>query len=102
MEYIFPILRIPAATSMDDEGSLEEILTQLVQFEEYHFIVEFHQQVEKDFQKAWHDRHIKSKYFQWGDPILLYDNKFVKHPSKLQMHWLGPYVIHFITDKGAV
>ena len=24
----------------------------------------------------------------------------MKHLGKLQMHWLGPYVIHFITDRG--
>ena len=34
--------------------------------------------------------------------VLLYDNKFVKHPGKLQMHCLGPYVINFITDGGVV
>ena len=45
---------------------------------------------------------MKAKYFQCGDMVLLYDTKFVKHPGKLQMHWLGPCVIHFITDGGAV
>ena len=34
--------------------------------------------------------------------MLLYDSKFTKHPSKLQMHWLGLYVINFITKGGAV
>ena len=34
--------------------------------------------------------------------MLLYDTKFVKHPGKLQMHWLGVYVINFITEGGAV
>ena len=33
---------------------------------------------------------------------MLYDNKFFKHPGKLKMHWLGPYVIVHITDAGAV
>ena len=28
----------------------------------------------------------------------MYDNKFVKHPGKLQMHWLGPYLINSITS----
>ena len=32
----------------------------------------------------------------------LYDRKFVKHPGKLQMHWLGPYEINFITKGGVV
>ena len=33
---------------------------------------------------------------------LLYDSKFTKNLGKLQMHWLGPYVIHFIIDGGAM
>ena len=34
--------------------------------------------------------------------MLLHDNKFSKHPGKLQMHWLGPYVINFITKGGTI
>ena len=34
--------------------------------------------------------------------MLLYDSKFVKHPCKLQMHWLGPYVMNFITEGGPI
>ena len=34
--------------------------------------------------------------------VLLYDSKFLKNQGKLQMDWLGPYVIHFITNEGAV
>jgi hypothetical protein len=25
--------------------------------------------------------------------VLLYDNKYQKHPGKLQMHWLGPFIV---------
>jgi hypothetical protein len=34
--------------------------------------------------------------------VLLYDNKFLQHPGKFQMHWLGPYVIRFVTDASVV
>ena len=34
--------------------------------------------------------------------MLLYDSKFMKHPGKLQMHWLGMYIVHLITSGGAV
>ena len=34
--------------------------------------------------------------------MLLYDNKFMKHIGKLQMHWLGPYLVHSITSGGVV
>ena len=32
----------------------------------------------------------------------IYDNKLTKHPGKLQMHWLGLYVINSITVGGVV
>ena len=63
MECIVPSFFIVAATGMDDEGALEECLTQLVQLEEDHFVTGFHHRVEKDRQKAWHGRHIKNKHF---------------------------------------
>ena len=34
--------------------------------------------------------------------MLLYDSKFIKHPGKLQMHWLGPYLVLSITSGGVV
>ena len=86
MEYIVPSLRITAATGMDDAEALEERIGQLIQLEEDRFIIGFHQRVLKDRQKAWHDRHIKKKQFAEGDLVLLYNNKFMKHPGKLRMH----------------
>ena len=32
----------------------------------------------------------------------MYDSKFLKHPCKLKMHWLGPYMVAHITEVGAV
>jgi hypothetical protein len=52
----------------------------LVELEEGRFIAGFHQQVQKEREKAYHDRHIKGKAFKQGDLVLLYDNKFMKHP----------------------
>lgn len=37
-----------------------------------------------------------------GDLVLLYDSKFMQHPEKFQMHWLGPYVIKYVTEAGVV
>ena len=91
MEYIVFILCIATMTGMDDEATLEERFVQIVQLEEDRLIVGFHQHVEKD-------QHIKNKQFSQGDLVLLYYSKFMKHPSKLQMHWLGPYLVNFITS----
>ena len=75
---------------------------QLTKLEEDRFLARFHQQVQKECKKAWHDRHIKLCSFKVNDLVLLYDSKFDKFPGKFRMHWLGPYVIKEITDGGAV
>jgi hypothetical protein len=46
----------------------------------------FYQQVQKERDKAWHDRHIKKKTFKEGDLVLMYDNKSLQHPGKMRMH----------------
>jgi hypothetical protein len=73
-----------------------------MELEEDRIIVGFHQEVEKEKDKACHDRHIKKKNFKEGDLVLLYDSKYLQHPWKLRMHWLGPYQIKSITDGGVV
>ena len=93
MEYILPSLRIAQITGMIDTDTVEERLAQLLSIEEDRFVAGFHQKVQKAREKAWHDRHIKSKTFQIGDLVLLYDSKFIKFPGKFKTHWLGPYQI---------
>ena len=57
MEYVVPSLKVVALTDMADDETVNEILLHLVGLEEDHFIVGFHQQVQKAREKAWHDRH---------------------------------------------
>jgi hypothetical protein len=45
--------------------------------------------------------HIKKKSFKQGDMVLVYDNKFMKHPGKFRTHWLGPYEVAYVTEGGA-
>lgn len=66
------------------------------------FLARFHQQVQKECEKAWHDRHIKLCTFKVNDLVLLFDSKFDNFPRKFQMHWLAPYFIKEIIDGGAV
>ena len=70
--------------------------------EEDQILAGFHQQVQKARDKVWHDRHIKRKMFKEGDLVFLYDNKALKHPGKLRMHWLGLYEVKYLTDEGVV
>jgi hypothetical protein len=69
----------------------------LLELEEDGFIVVFHQQVQKEKEKDYHDRHIKKKAFKKGDFLSLYDNKFMKHPRKFMTHWLVPFEVAYAT-----
>eukprot|EP00253_Pinus_taeda_P024531 PITA_24531 len=55
MEYIVPSLCIAALTGMAVCKALEERITQLMELEEDQFLTGFHQQVEKERKKVWHD-----------------------------------------------
>jgi len=102
MEYIVPTLHITMLIGMMNRGALEERLAQLEELEEEQVLAKFHQKVEKQREKAWHDRHINLCTLKVNDLVLLYDSKFNKFPRKLRMHWLGPDVIkEIIVEKCA-
>lgn len=102
MEYIIPSIGIAYFTGMVDRDASEEWLMQLMELEEDRFLVGFHQQVQKEREKSWHDRHIKLLTFKVNDLVLLYDSKFMKFLGKFQMHWMGPYIIKEIIYGGVV
>ena len=79
MEYIVPSLRVVVITEMEDVDALEDRLLQLIHLEEERFVAGFHQNIENQRQKVWHDRHIKNKHFEVGGRVLMYDSKFFKH-----------------------
>jgi hypothetical protein len=71
--------------------------------EEDRILARFHQQFQKERDKAWHDRHMmKKKTFKEGDIVLMYDIKLFQHPRKIKMHWLGPYEVKFVIDGGVL
>lgn len=102
MEYIVPSLHIATLIGMTDYEALEKRLAQLEELEEEQFLAGFHQQVQKQCEKAWHFWHIKLLTFKVNNLVSLYDSKFDKFPGKLRIHWIGPYVIKDITDGGVV
>ena len=102
MEYIVPSLQIVVLTEMTDISAIEEILAHLIQMEEECFIVGFHQNNEKQWQKSWHERHIRTKQFKVGEIVLMYDRKFLNNLGKLETHQIGPYVVVHITEVGMV
>lgn len=102
MDYIMPSMRIVAFKDMVDPDVMEERMSQFIALEEDRFIVGFHKQVQKEREKAWHDKYIKEKKFQVRYLIPLYENKILKFPRKFKMHWLGPDINKHITDGGVV
>jgi hypothetical protein len=92
-EFITPSLYIAQITQMSEEESIVQRLVELQEIEETRFLIDFHQSFEKERQKSWHDKHINTKVFVQGDKVLLYDSQCQKHPGKLCMHWLGPFIV---------
>jgi hypothetical protein len=101
MEYLVPSLRIVSFAGMDNTGVVRESLSQLVELEEDIFVAGFHHQVQKEREKAYHDRNIKKKVFKQGDLVMVYESKFMKHPRKFRTQWLGPYEVTYVTEGGA-
>jgi hypothetical protein len=87
---------------MKERGAIQERLNQLMELEDDRILEGFHQEVQKEMDKAWHDRHINKKRFKEGDLVLLYDNCFLQHLGKLKMHWIGPYEVKYVIDGGFV
>jgi hypothetical protein len=61
-----------------------------------------HQEVHKEKDKSWHDRHIKNNKFKEEDMVLLYEIKYLQQLKKFRIHWLWPYQIKFVTDADVV
>ena len=88
MEYIVPSLCIASLTGMKDHEALEEWIAPLMELVEDRLLAGIHQQVQKEREKAWHDRHIKFLTFKVNDLVMLYDSNFTKLSGKFQMHCL--------------
>jgi stalled ribosome rescue protein Dom34 len=83
LELLVPSLHVAAITNMTERGIVQDRLNQLMIMEEDMILEGFHQEVQKERDKAWHDRHIKRKNFKEGDLVLMYDSKSLQHPGKL-------------------
>ena len=78
---------------MTDVDVVEDRLLQLIHLEDERFAEGFHQNVENQRKKVWHDSHIKRNHFEVKGLVLMYDSKLFKHLGKLKTHWLEPYVV---------
>jgi hypothetical protein len=102
LELSVPSLCIASITNMTERGVIQERLSQLMEMEEERILEIFHEEVQKKRDKSWYDRHIKKKIFKEGDLVLLYENNFLQHLGKFRMHWIGPYEVMTVADRGSV
>jgi hypothetical protein len=87
---------------MTERGVVKESLNQLMEMEEDRILAGFHQEVQKERDKSWHEKHIKKKSFKELYLVLLYDSKVSQHLGKFRMHLLGPCELNTIPDGGFV
>ena len=75
---------------------------QLSKLEEHRLMVIQHQEIQKQQQKAWHDRNIINKNLSVGDLALLYNSRVKGKPKRIHTQWMGPYVVEEIHANGSV
>ena len=87
---------------VDVKQGRKDQLFQISKLEEHQLIALQHQEIQKQQQKAWHDRNIKNKNLSIGDLALLYNSRGKGKPKKLHTEWMGPYVVEEIHANGSV
>jgi transposase InsO family protein len=75
LEFLVPSLRVAAIMNMTERVAVQDRMNQLMIMEEDRILAWFHQEVQKERDKSWHDRHIKRKNFKEGNLVLMYDSK---------------------------
>jgi hypothetical protein len=71
LEFLVRSLCIETITNMTEQGVVQERLSQLMIMEEDRILAGFHQEVWKERDKAWNDRHINKKNFKDGNLVLV-------------------------------
>ena len=74
----------------------------LTKIEEHWLIAIQHLEIQKQQQKAWHERNIKNNNFSVGDITLLYNTQEKGKPKKMHIECMGPYIIEEINANGSV
>jgi predicted house-cleaning NTP pyrophosphatase (Maf/HAM1 superfamily) len=95
-------LEIAKVLKLDIGEVKHERLFQLQKLEEDIIIALQHQEAQKQQQKAWHNRNIKSKKILVGHLVLLYDKRIKGKPHKQKTAWMGPYIIKDLNSNGSV
>ena len=102
VEFFAPRLCIALAKNMSTDQSIQSRLNELMELEEDIILVGFNQQVEKNRKKAWHDRNIRKRKLDPSLLVLLNGSRYIKLPGKMQIRWMRPFRIAYITKSSVV
>ena len=95
-------LEIAEVLKLDIDEVKNERLFQLQKLKEDRIIALQHQEAQKQQQKAWHDKNIKSKNISVSDLVLLYDRRIKGKSYNLETTWIGPYINEDLNSNGLV
>ena len=79
--------------NLDLQKAGEKRMLQLNELNEWRADAYDNAKMYKERIKYWHDKHIKSKYFEPGQKVLLFNSRLRLFPGKLKSRWSGPYFI---------
>ena len=99
IEFLIPTLRV--ARQLEWTGhELSERVEDIAKLDEFRMRAVAGMYAQKRRLKQFHDSHVINKQFQKGDLVLAYTLK--QHTSKLKKRGMGPYLIHNLSNSGAV
>jgi hypothetical protein len=88
---------------MDLKQTGEHRMRQISELEEWRDKAYHNASIYKERTKCWHDKRLKTKVFNLGDKVLLFNSrvKLFGH-GKLRSKWLGPYRIVGVSTHGVI
>ncbi|XP_016450797.1 uncharacterized protein LOC107775559 [Nicotiana tabacum] len=87
---------------MDLEVAGKKRLLQLNELDEFRLHSYENAKLYKEKKKRWHDKNIKSRHFESGQQVLLFNSRLRLFPGKLKSRWSGPFEVVRVTPYGAI
>nr|XP_016468571.1 PREDICTED: uncharacterized protein LOC107791089 [Nicotiana tabacum] len=88
--------------NMNLEAAGEKRPLQLNELDEFMLHSYENAKLYKEETKRWYDKHIKSRHFEPGQQVLLFNSRLKLFPGKLKSRWSGPFEVVRVTPYGAI
>lgn len=102
IELEIKILKMATRLNLCLDKAQQTQLEQLHQLDEYRQEAVLRMELVQNQRKKWHDVHLRSKTFEPGKRVLLYDSRYNNFLGKFQIKWMGPYQIQQVFQNGTV